>query len=231
MLRGVELEIQPVELDAIAFSLNGVAMFELLHLRVAGVLVPLDDYRDLGDLVQNLVGLIAVDVAEHHNQIGAAFEFCDLFAHRIHHRQDLPRADLFRGRKVPHEVAHQHADDGDAHSGHLANDVAAPGEEVAIVAHHARRHEGKMSRFCKRLDVLPAVIELVITQSGNVGAEEVEDLVNRQPVEQGRDGRALHQIARVEIETGHAAFALMPELGGEISEAAAAVGVRLQVRV
>jgi len=112
-----------------------------------------------------------------------------------------------------------------------ARQSARLGFQVSGRVQNVRGNDGKLRDADELLDFVPAVIELVIAERGDVDVQEICKLVDRFAMEDGGDGRALDEIAGVEVDARRAVSALIAQHGGEICEASHAVAVRLQVGV
>jgi hypothetical protein len=104
-------------------------------------------------------------------------------------------------------------------------DDIGPGEQLVIRTDYIGGHYRVIGGLHELASLHPTVVEIVIAQSRGVKTEQIGDLEDRQPVEDGRDGRALHQVSGVQQDAVGAAGALVADGRGQVGEASL-MGIR-----
>src|ERR1019366_6988754 len=188
-----------------------------------------DSDGNFGRVAKDGVCILEIEMTDDDDEVGAAFHFSGDVVDGFNNGPDMKGADLFGLCVVPCEVAHDEADDGDAKASDVLDDVSFAGEESLAVVLDVSSEKREMGQAPKALNRFPAIVEFMIADGSGVKAEQVSQFVERGAVIDGGDGRALYEIAGIEVKAGGAACTLVAHFGGQISEPAEAVVCRLEL--
>ena len=172
-----------------------------------------------------------MEMSEDNDDVGFVFYERKSAFYGIDWTNYVPGPGQFRGGEVALEIRQENADDCDAQVAHLLNDKTFAGEECACVVLNVGRDEGELRDLDKGENLLPAVIEFVIADSGDIDSHAVGDFENGDAAIHGGDGSALDEVARIEVNTGFAVFTLIPYDAGYVGEATETAVIGLQVRM
>ena len=165
-------------------------------------------------------------MAEHDHQVGAALHFSNGVAEARDEPGRGPRPHLPRLEQV-----REHRGESADHS-----DLQIPGcqdgcgtdQAPALPVDDIGGQDGRGGSPLEVLDALPAVIELVIAQAVRIDAEGVRHFKDGEPLEDRRDGRALHHVPGMQHDRVLGLRALGPDRRRHMGEAAHSSLVRQQ---
>ena len=169
-----------------------------------------------GSLRQQLLLLLGGDVRQQDHEVRLSARLFGVAAHGGGDRHHAPGAAGVSGVVRVPKLFGFGADHGHAQAAHLLHHVRLLRQQRAALVGHVGGDHGVARRLHELAQALPAVIEIVVADGGDVEAEQVGDFVDGQAAVDGGDGGALHQVAGVEQQAGAAAQALLADDGGQL---------------
>ena len=200
-----------------------------LGLGEAGVGVAADGDRDFGHVAQHLVLFRRIEMPEQNDDVRARADLESVAAHGFHHRQGVPWADVV-GRLETAEIHGHRADHRHAQAAGVEN-FERRGRGLATGIDEIRHQKGEPRGAKVLADHPPAVVVLVIAQGGGVDAQQIRDFNHGHAAKDRRDGGSLDEIAGAQDQARAATGLLAADGGGQVGDAAGAVGLGLQLRV
>ena len=135
-------------------------------------------HRNFGGLAQKPVFFNLVDVPQQDDQIGAIMKRRGVLARRLDHGNGVPLFHQFRRAEgaefFGHGADHRHAQAVDAE-----DHIRLRGEEAAAGAHEVAGDDGIVGGVDELAGLDPAIVKIVVTQSGGIEAEQVRDFEHR----------------------------------------------------